>query len=347
MNHLIAYLKTAMLKESSSFTEIGFEQLDVFGNKSRKGQLKIEEDLSPNNWIGKENELANELRKLISYSESVLNFSPSDIKILINAIDNIRVLDPACGSGAFPMGILHKLVHILSKLDKDNNQWRAIQKKKAQVEIDEALNEKDKEIRQQKLIEIDENFENNASDYGRKLYLIENCIYGVDIQSIAVQISKLRFFISLVVDQREKPGSSNRGLKPLPNLETKFVAANTLIGLDRPAALDFRNEKIKQLEDELKDNRHLHFNAKTRRVKAKYQKKDKALREEIASLIKKEFEDYTKAIESELEILEKQLSPSSNQKIAESDRKKFDKAKSDTQKKIEKFEKLFKIQIYY
>lgn len=47
--------------------------------------------------------------------------------------------------------------------------------------------------------DIEEAFERNELDYGRKLYLIENCICGVDIQPIAVQIAKLRFFISLIV----------------------------------------------------------------------------------------------------------------------------------------------------
>ena len=54
----------------------------------------------------------------------------------------------------------------------------------------------------------------------------------MDIQPIAVQIAKLRFFISLVVDQKMNPQAGNLGILPLPNLETKFVAANTLIGLD-------------------------------------------------------------------------------------------------------------------
>ena len=85
------------------------------------------------------------------------------------------------------------------------------------------------------MLDIEEAFERNSSDYGRKLYLIENCIYGVDIQPIAVQIAKLRFFISLVVDQTVDDKRPNRGIRPLPNLETKFVAANTLIGIARPA----------------------------------------------------------------------------------------------------------------
>jgi len=78
-------------------------------------------------------------------------------------------------------------------------------------------------------------FENNAGDFGRKLYLIENFIYGVDIQPIATQISKLRFFISLIVEQQSNNDKAhNYGVIPLPNLETKFVAANSLIGLKKP-----------------------------------------------------------------------------------------------------------------
>ena len=54
------------------------------------------------------------------------------------------------------------------------------------------------------------------------------------IQPIAVQITKLRFFISLIVDQNLDEKRGNRGILALPNLETKFVAANTLIGLEKP-----------------------------------------------------------------------------------------------------------------
>ena len=66
--------------------------------------------------------------------------------------------------------------------------------------------------------------------------LIENCIYGVDIQPIATQIAKLRFFISLIVDQQMDPSRENYGVRPLPNLETKFVAANTLLGVEKTVA---------------------------------------------------------------------------------------------------------------
>ncbi len=233
---LIAYLKTALLTVSPAYLEFGKTQTDMFGNGGRKGQLHLTETLAQSPWEGREEELEEALRLLLHYNNKPHPFAEAEVDQLIFAIDNCKILDPACGSGAFPMGILNKLVYLLRKLDAEdvqgNTRWRSLQKRKAEIALSGALNEKDKLQREKKLVEINETFENNASDYGRKLYLIENCVYGVDIQPIAVQISKLRFFISLVVDQKERASADNRGIRPLPNLETKFVAANTLIGLE-------------------------------------------------------------------------------------------------------------------
>ena len=141
------------------------------------------------------------------------------------------------------MGILHKLVFLLSKLDPRNAQWRQRQIDRVQSTIATAEQIDDSVIRESTIDElereiesINEAFERNALDYGRKLYLIENCIYGVDIQPIATQIAKLRFFISLIVEQKIDDTRENRGVRPLPNLETKFVAANTLLDVEKPAA---------------------------------------------------------------------------------------------------------------
>ncbi len=284
---LIAYLKSQMLEENPQWLQLGNLQTDMFGNDARIGQLNLEQPLNKNRWNGWEEKLENNLRKLITYSNDEHPFTEDeDIQQLIYAIDHCKILDPACGSGAFPMGVLHKLAYILGRLDEDNMLWRELQKRKAQIEIDRALNEKDKKERELKLIDINESFEDNASDYGRKLYLIENCIYGVDLQPIAVQISKLRFFISLVVDQKEKPGASNRGIRPLPNLETKFVSANTLIGLEKPSQLPMGYHLIEPLQDELQEVRHRHFEAKNRKDKLKCQKEDKEIRNKIAEQLK-------------------------------------------------------------
>jgi hypothetical protein len=334
---LISYLKTQMLEEHPTWMQLGNLQSDNYGDAGRKGQLPIEQKLNGRNWLGKESLLEANLRQLLSYTdEKHLFISEADVQELIYAIDHIKILDPACGSGAFPMGILHKLVYVLGKLDKDNVRWRELQKRKAQVEIDGALDESDKKEREKKLIDINDSFEDNASDYGRKLYLIENCVYGVDIQSIAVQISKLRFFISLVVDQREKYGVNNRGIRPLPNLETKFIAANTLIGLDKPVGLDLRNDVIKSLELELNENRHKHFNAKTRRDKIVCQKADKSIRKKIADQIRKDYSDYEQSINRQIEKYQNDLKLSHSAKIREAEKLKYEKARADVENKIKK-----------
>lgn len=225
------------------------------------------------------------LRDVFSYSENPNPFSEAETKDLIEAINNCKILDPACGSGAFPMGILHKMVHILQKLDANNKLWKDLQRHKAIEETETAFNIGDKEERAKRLAEINDVFENNASDYGRKLYLIENCIYGIDIQPIAVQIAKLRFFISLVIDQKVNKSKENFGVRSLPNLETKFVAANTLIGLDKPQQTLLRNPDIEVKENELKELRHKYFTANTRKEKIALQKQDKKLRLEIAKML--------------------------------------------------------------
>lgn len=177
------------------------------------------------------------LRQIFEYNEQTHEFDHTLVSILINAIDECKILDPACGSGAFPMGVLPRLVFLLHKLDPHNKQWK-------QKQLDKAMNIDDADARENLLEDIEDSFENNEMDYGRKLFLIENCIYGVDIQPIAGQIAKLRFFISLIVDQRTDPKRKNLGIRPLPNLETKFVAANTLIGIDKPAQLTLRNRPL-------------------------------------------------------------------------------------------------------
>ena len=233
------------------------------------------------------------LRHLLAYNDEPHQFTDTETEQLINAIDTLKILDPACGSGAFPMGILHKLVFILGKLDPRNNQWRQrqIDRVETLIEMAEAID--DSTVRRNTLRDlereidnINEAFERNELDYGRKLYLIENCIYGVDIQPIAVQIAKLRFFISLVVDQRIDDTQENRGVRPLPNLETKFVAGNTLIGVEKPAQLLMRNPEIDRKEVELGGVRRKHFTARTPRTKEKYRSLDKHIRAEISQLLK-------------------------------------------------------------
>ena len=245
---------------------------------------------SVSNWNMEEKELDDKLYKLVSFDPvNPFDHNTNLIQEIITSLDNCKILDPACGSGAFPMGILQKMVHILQKVDPDNEYWQDLQLEKAKQESDEVFAIKDNEEREQLLLEINEAFDQsiNNPDYARKLFLIENCIYGVDIQPIATQISKLRFFISLVVEQKVNREKENFGIRPLPNLETKFVTANILIGIDKPDGNLFYTKNVREKEAELKAIRHKLFGAKTKATKVKYRKKDEILRNEIADILKK------------------------------------------------------------
>jgi len=216
--------------------------------------------------------LRSRLDLLFAYTEREHAFTPAEVATLIAAIDALKVLDPACGSGAFPMGVLHKLVYILGKLDPDNERWKQTQLAK----LDSAP------MREQ----LEAAFADNPDDYGRKLYLIENCLYGVDIQPIAIQITKLRFFISLVCDQKtNRNKKDNHGIRPLPNLETKFVAADTLIGLPIPEPDLFVKALIEPIEKEIEAAYHSHFAIQRREQKLALQKKIKSLRQKLADTL--------------------------------------------------------------
>lgn len=129
-------------------------------------------------------------------------------KAIVNGLDKFKMLDPACGSGAFPMGMLHRMVDILKMVDPHNELW-----------IELKLNNVDVAQR----TEFKKVLSTHLDDYGRKLGIIRDSIYGIDIQPMAVQITKLRFFISLLIDQK-----TENGITPMPNIETKIICADSL-----------------------------------------------------------------------------------------------------------------------
>jgi len=220
------------------------------------------------------------VRRLLDWNDPGHDFKDAEITALINCISTLRSLDPACGSGAFPMGLLKKLVRVLTKLDPGNKLWR-----QKQIEIAEQIDSAP--AREQALAAIERAFTKNHDDYGRKLYLIENGIYGVDIQPLAVQIAKLRFFITLIVDQPiepNRPGVTNYGILPLPNLETKIVPANTLLGLQRGQLMLGSNE-VRQLERELKSVRHRYFTARRYPDKKALRKRDRDICKQLAKAL--------------------------------------------------------------
>ena len=114
---------------------------------------------------------------------------------------DVKICDPAIGSGAFPMGLLRELYAC------------------------------------RKSIEIFE--EDNAADIKR--HIIQNNIYGVDIEKGAVDIARLRFWLALIIDEKEP--------MPLPNLDFKIMQGNSLLESYKGIDLDVTSKKLKTGKD--------------------------------------------------------------------------------------------------
>jgi predicted RNA methylase len=269
-------------KESGSFytpREIVDYMVDTSLKEYFKGKLDSEK-----------NNIDEKLDKLFLYNEPGHDFDNIQVTLLMDAVNECKILDPACGSGAFPMGVLNKLAFVMQKLDPQNEIWRTIQIKKVTEDTAKAYGIEDKEKRNDRLNEIKEIFDMSTGEYSnyvRKLFLIENCIYGVDIQPIAIQISKLRFFISLIADQKTGGNiDNNYNVLPLPNLETKFVAANTLIGVKHEQG-SFIDPDVKDIYDELLRIRHDHISVSGASEKIELREKDKFLCGKLAKILQK------------------------------------------------------------
>lgn len=165
--------------------------------------------------LSKTNSDEDNIRKLFSEDENTDDIDNQDE--LIEGLHQLKMLDPACGSGAFPMGVLQKMIHALEKLDPNGKKW--IAKKVNQIP--------DADLRNM----IKRKFESENFDFSRKMGVIQNSIYGVDIQPIATEISRLRCFLTIIVEERIDDTAKNRGIDPLPNLDFKFVTANSLKAL--------------------------------------------------------------------------------------------------------------------
>ena len=145
------------------------------------------------------------------------NLNEEEIERLLAILHNITILDPACGSGAFPIGILQRVFMIIDKLDPSHKFYK------------ELLLEN---IKGQAKTEFEKLYKANKFDYAYKLYILQNMIHGTDIQPIAIEISRLRAFLSLIVEEEKNEEEENLGIKPLPNLEFNFISANSLISLE-------------------------------------------------------------------------------------------------------------------
>ena len=185
------------------------------------------------------------VRSLFGSDFSFDEANAEEYKKTAERLKRVKILDPACGSGAFPMGLLNRIVEILKRISPDENV------------------------------------------YDLKLSVIENCLYGSDIQSIAAQITKLRFFISLICDCEKDASKPNFGIPTLPNLETKFVSANTLIAKKKRDLQGnlFENPEIEQTKRKLAEIRHKHFSAKSASTKYRLRKEDEELRGKLINLL--------------------------------------------------------------
>lgn len=152
---------------------------------------------------------------------------------IITCLDNLRIIDPACGSGAFPIGMLQLLVKVYSRL------------------------------------------ETRFDAHKTKLGIIERNLFGVDIEPMAVEISRLRAWLALVVDKE-----SNRGnVQPLPNLDFKFVCANSLLYLDDNGQVSLFEDH--ELDVKLQEIRDAYFSTQSVSKKSK-------LKEKYSGLVDKE-----------------------------------------------------------
>jgi len=159
-----------------------------------------------------------EIETFVHLGEQISHYEAVDAKYVIKMPKNIQqqarlldeslaaitVCDPAVGSGAFPVGMMTEIVRARSALTSYFNDVH------------------------------------ERTAYHFKRHAIQNCLYGVDIDAGAVEIAKLRLWLSLVVDEEE-----TKQIKPLPNLGYKIVAGNSLLGVEKTL---FNEELFRQLE---------------------------------------------------------------------------------------------------
>ena len=272
-------------------------------------------------------------------------FDADETDSLVRAIAGLRVLDPAAGSGAFPMGVLHRLTLALRRLDPRNERWEALQKELAAERAARAFDTRDEPARNAELVEISRVFETyRDSDFGRKLYLIQNGVYGVDIQPVACQIAKLRFFVSLTVEQEANDDpADNHGIRPLPNLETRFVAADTLIGLRAETASLLLDDEVADRRKEIAAVRERYFLADNRRDKLDRIKEEQGHRDELRKILENERKAWTTARERDIERKARGLpNPEEREKFRQEEiaklaerRRRYDEALADARKVAE------------
>lgn len=230
---LIQYLDNALNGEALTSREFGSDQLSFLGNDGKTQHSLIDNEKSN---IPKDDieefirsghlALENDVRVANKGETKTYKFQlPESIRINADTIDhnleNIRICDPAIGSGAFPVGLLHELVNAQLVLKPHFSKSYASTKTKK--------------------FELPKDYTESRYIYRLKKQIIQESIYGVDIDASAIDIARLRLWLSLVVDEDDLDP-----IETLPNLDYKIVRGNSLIGLPGVGA-----DKYPQLQDEL------------------------------------------------------------------------------------------------
>ena len=259
---LINYLNTELNKGTTSYQKISDIQTDAFGHEAKVGQLDLTVEHKSNTQITKddietlikygeqfgENEAIVETkgRETKTYSYKLPESIRKNAKLIDEKLANIKVCDPAIGSGAFPVGMMHEIVKTRNVLTPFLSLRGAQATKQSQ-------------------------FDDNRTPYYFKRRCIEHSLYGVDIDPGAVEIAKLRLWLSLVVDEDDI-----KNIKPLPNLDYKVVCGNSLLGVEK----DLFNA---HLFSELEKLKPLFFNETNPTKKQEYKKQIDKLISEITN----------------------------------------------------------------
>ena len=143
---------------------------------------------------------------------------------------------------------------------------------------------------------------------------------------MACQIAKLRFFISLAIEQEpdENP-DNNFGIKPLPNLETRFVAANTLIGLQlSEATLLLQDDAVQQLLTEIERIREKYFLENNRQQKLDLEAQEDQYREQLKAELENQRTQWVERCQQEIEQKAAQLpNPKHREQLREEEQKRY------------------------
>ena len=203
--------------------------------------------------------------------------------LLVEAITDLTILDPAVGSGAFLMSALHTLTSLLQQLDPDGALLSTTPNRKVRLSGSSSRAfDHNPQLVDSLSLDGDDAVRHQDTNYGRKLHLIQNSLFGVDVQPIACQIAKLRFFISLAIEQSQDDAVTNE-FRPLPNLETRLVAADTLVREIHQEVLS--TPEVDEANRQLLNNRKRYFRATSRDDKSRFREADRRSRSLLGKVL--------------------------------------------------------------